>query len=82
MPSNSSFRDLKVWQESMRLVEDVYRVTRRFRRTNDSASHRKFAGRRFPSHRTLAKAVAESAERRISITWISHSDRKAKWKCN
>jgi four helix bundle protein len=30
MPSNSSFRDLKVWQESMRLVEDVYRITRRF----------------------------------------------------
>ena len=30
MPSNSSFRDLDVWQESMRLVEDVYRVSRRF----------------------------------------------------
>jgi four helix bundle protein len=30
MPSNSSFRDLEVWQESMRLVEDVYRITRRF----------------------------------------------------
>src|SRR5262245_1803245 len=30
MPSKSSFRDLEVWQESMRLVEDVYRLTRRF----------------------------------------------------
>src|SRR5215510_6652737 len=30
MPSKSSFRDLEVWQESMRLVEDVYRMTRRF----------------------------------------------------
>ena len=30
MPSNSSFRDLEVWQESMRLAEDVYRITRRF----------------------------------------------------
>jgi 23S rRNA-intervening sequence protein len=30
MPSNSSFRDLDLWQESMRLVEDVYRITRRF----------------------------------------------------
>ena len=30
MASNSSFRDLEVWQESMRLVEDVYRLTRRF----------------------------------------------------
>jgi four helix bundle protein len=30
MRSNSSFRDLKVWQESMRLVEYVYRVTRHF----------------------------------------------------
>src|SRR5512138_558451 len=30
MPSSSSFRDLEVWQESMRLVEDVYRITRGF----------------------------------------------------
>src|SRR5215213_11943067 len=30
MPSTSSFRDLKVWQESMLLVEDVYRVSRNF----------------------------------------------------
>jgi len=30
MPSSSSFRDLEVWQESMPLVEDVYRLTRSF----------------------------------------------------
>src|SRR5262245_24169486 len=30
MPSQSSFRDLRVWHESMQLVEDVYRLTRRF----------------------------------------------------
>jgi four helix bundle protein len=30
MASTSSFRDLEVWQESMRLVEDVYRFTRGF----------------------------------------------------
>src|SRR5438477_4451006 len=30
MPSSSSFKDLEVWQESMQLVEEVYRMTRRF----------------------------------------------------
>ena len=30
MPSSASFRDLKVWQDSMTLVEEVYRVTRTF----------------------------------------------------
>jgi len=28
--SNRSFRDLEVWQESTRLVEDIYRITRGF----------------------------------------------------
>ena len=30
MPNNRSFRDLRVWRESMLLVEDVYRLSRRF----------------------------------------------------
>jgi len=30
MPSDRSFRGLRVWQESMLLVEDVYRLSRRF----------------------------------------------------
>ena len=30
MPSNRSFKDLDVWQESMGLIEDVYRLTRDF----------------------------------------------------
>src|SRR5438132_8960748 len=30
MPITSSFRDLKVWQQSMLLVEDIYRVSRGF----------------------------------------------------
>ena len=30
MPTSSSFRDLKVWREAMQVVEDVYRLTRRF----------------------------------------------------
>jgi len=30
MPVKSSFRDLHVWQEAMLLVEDVYRLSRRF----------------------------------------------------
>jgi four helix bundle protein len=30
MPIESSFRGLKVWQQSMLLVEDIYRVSRRF----------------------------------------------------
>src|SRR5215208_5305920 len=30
MPSSASFRDLKVWQDSMTLVEEVYRLTRTF----------------------------------------------------
>jgi four helix bundle protein len=30
MPATRSFRDLDVWQEAMLLVEDIYRVSRRF----------------------------------------------------
>jgi len=30
MPNDRSFRGLRVWQESMLLVEDVYRLSRRF----------------------------------------------------
>jgi four helix bundle protein len=30
MRAHTSFRDLTVWQQSMRLVEDVYRITRHF----------------------------------------------------
>lgn len=30
MKSNASFRDLKVWRDSMTLVEDVYRVSKTF----------------------------------------------------
>jgi four helix bundle protein len=29
-PFNASFRDLKVWQQSMLLVEDIYRLSRTF----------------------------------------------------
>src|SRR5687768_4538539 len=31
MPDHESFRALKVWQQSMTLVEEIYRVTRSFR---------------------------------------------------
>src|SRR5258705_11947957 len=30
MPLTNSFRDLEVWQEAMQLVEEVYRLSRRF----------------------------------------------------
>jgi four helix bundle protein len=30
MKSNASFRDLKVWRDSMTLVEDVYRISKGF----------------------------------------------------
>jgi four helix bundle protein len=30
MANNGSFRDLKVWRDSMTLVEDVYRITSKF----------------------------------------------------
>jgi four helix bundle protein len=30
MPLTNSFRDLEVWQQAMLLVEDVYRLSRRF----------------------------------------------------
>ena len=32
MPKHESFRDLKVWQDSMTLVEEIYNVTRFFPR--------------------------------------------------
>ncbi|PYR73790.1 MAG: four helix bundle protein [Acidobacteria bacterium] len=30
MPFKSSFRDLKVWQQAMLLVEDIYRISKTF----------------------------------------------------
>lgn len=30
MPATNSFRDLEVWREAMLLVEDVYRLSRKF----------------------------------------------------
>jgi four helix bundle protein len=30
MPAITSFRDLIVWQQGMNLVDDIYRITRRF----------------------------------------------------
>ena len=30
MTNNSSFRDLKVWRDAMTLVEDVYKLSKRF----------------------------------------------------
>jgi four helix bundle protein len=32
MPMTNSFRDLEVWQEAMRLVEDIYRASKAFPR--------------------------------------------------
>lgn len=30
MPSNSTYQDLRVWQEGMELTEEIYRVTSEF----------------------------------------------------
>ena len=70
MTANESFRDLKVWQASMALVEDIYRTTSSFPR-----------GERFGLTAQIRRAavsipsnIAESKRRKRDPVYLNHLD--------
>lgn len=70
MPVVASFRNLKVWQRSMTLVEEVYRVTRSFPRHEQfglTAQIRR-ASVSIPSN------IAEGKRRKRQLVYLNHLD--------
>jgi four helix bundle protein len=68
--SGSSFRDLHVWRESMLLIEDVYRITRRFPREEQYGltSQLRRAAISIPSN------IGEGARRKRRKAFLNHLD--------
>ncbi|GEM_PF-1767067 len=54
-----SHEDLKVWQESMNLVEDVYALTRDFQKMSVMGLLANFDGLPFPFHQILQRERVE-----------------------
>ena len=70
MPSNESFRNLRVWQVSMTLVEDIYRTTSLFPRDERfglTAQIRR-AAISIPSN------IAEGRRRKKEPVYLNHLD--------
>jgi four helix bundle protein len=70
MPVDASFRNLKVWQRSMTLVEEIYRVTRSFPRHEQfglTAQIRR-ASVSIPSN------IAEGKRRKRQLVCLNHLD--------
>jgi four helix bundle protein len=68
--ANNSFRDLEVWQESMLLVEDIYRVTAKFpseERYGLSAQLRRAAV-------SIPSNIGEGARRKRLKAYLYHLD--------
>ena len=70
MKSTTSFRDLQVWQESMLLVEDIYRITRKFPREEryGLTSQLRDAAISIPSN------IGEGARRKRKKVFLNHLD--------
>ena len=70
MSATNSFRDLKVWRESMLLVEDVYRLSRLFpadERFGLTSQVRRAAV-------SIASNIAEGGRRKRRKTHLNHLD--------
>jgi four helix bundle protein len=70
MPATNSFRDLKVWRESMLLVEDVYRLSRLFpadERFGLTSQVRRAAV-------SIASNIAEGGRRKRRKAHLNHLD--------
>jgi len=82
MHNDSSFRNLKVWQLAMVLVEDVYRVTTAFRVQErfGLTSQLRRAAVSVPSN--VGEGKRRSAKRRSRIISTSRLDHKASSRCN
>ena len=70
MPSDESFRNLKVWQASMTLVEDIYRTTAAFPRDERfglTAQIRRAAV-------SIPSNIAEGRRRKKEPVYLNHLD--------
>ncbi len=70
MPKHHSFRDLNVWQQSMTLVQDIYRLTKQFPREERfglTAQIRR-AAISIPSN------IGEGKRRRSDAAFLHHLD--------
>jgi four helix bundle protein len=70
MAANGSFRDLKVWRDSMTLVEEIYQVTSRFpasERFGLTAQVRRAAV-------SIPSNIAEGKRRKRQRAYLNHLD--------
>ena len=70
MPDDKSFRNLKVWQQSMVLVEEIYTVTRSFPRYEQFGltSQLRRAAVSIPSN------IGEGKRRKRQLVFLNHLD--------
>jgi len=70
MPDPESFRGLKVWQQSMTLVEEIYRVTRSYPRDErfGLTSQIRRASVSIPSN------IGEGKRRKRQLVFVNHLD--------
>jgi len=70
MSTGPSFRDLDVWQESMLLVEDIYRITRRFPREERYG----LTSQLRDAAVSIASNIGEGARRKREKVFLNHLD--------
>ena len=70
MSTGPSFRDLDVWQESMVLVEDIYRITRRFPREERYG----LTSQLRDAAVSIASNIGEGARRKREKVFLNHLD--------
>jgi hypothetical protein len=70
MTTNASFRELRVWQESMLLVEDIYRITRKFPREERYGLTSQLRGAAI----SIPSNIGEGARRKRRRVFLNHLD--------
>src|SRR5687767_290501 len=70
MSTGPSFRDLDVWQESMLLVEDIYRITQRFPREERYG----LTSQLRDAAVSIASNIGEGARRKREKVFLNHLD--------
>ncbi len=62
-----SYKDLSVWQKSMDLVEECYRLTDGFPRNEEFGLKSQSAGQLYQSHRTSPKGVFDIRQTNTAV---------------
>ena len=68
--TTTSFRDLQVWQESMLLVEDIYRITQKFPREERYGLTSQLRGAAI----SIPSNIGEGARRKRRKAFLNHLD--------